>query len=341
MSSGTVRSADLSGPDGLVPSAAGRICIVGCGLKPWEHLTGEAQERIRSAGCVYHSRYNEKIVEHVRALNPRAQLVEQEDDEYMIGMFRPAMYDRMAERVVASARAGASVTVLQPGSAMVVDSVTQFILSRAAQHGLSVEVLPGVSSVDGVLATMEYDLSEGLQVILAQRLVLHRRTLDASMAAVIIQPGYYDTLWYLGAARSGPGRFGALREALLRTWPAAAPAALVLLPFQHGDRPDVLWFHLGDIELLHDRITALHTLFIPPTTAATIDESFHRRITSLDAVLAQVSRDQDGRVLESTFDEWFDSTAASDVLRDRARALAELWRTRVRAPFPVGPAEKP
>ena len=155
------------------------------------------------------------------------------------------MYDRMAGRVVASALAGASVIVLQPGSAMVVDSVTQLILSAGPRITIwAWRFLPGVSSVEGVLAAMEYDLSEGLQVILAQRLVLHRRTLDPSMAAVIIQPGYFDTLWYVGAARSGPGRFGALREALLRTWPAEAPAALVLLPFQHGERADVLSFEI-------------------------------------------------------------------------------------------------
>ena len=321
-------------------SVAGRICIVGCGLKPWAHLTGEAQERIQAATCVYHSRYNETIVEHVRALNPGAELVEQEDEEYMLGMFRPEMYERMAERVVASALAGASVIVLQPGSAMVVDSVTQFILRRAVHHGLSVEILPGVSSVEGVLAAMDYDLSEGLQVILAQRLVLHRRALDPSMAAVIIQPGYYDTLWYVGAARSAAGRFAALREALLRTWPAKAPAALVLLPFQHSDRPDVLWFELGEIESLHGRISALHTLFIPPTRAAAFDETFHRRIASYEAVLAQVSRDEQGRILETSCAEWFDSTAASDAVRERSRALADRWRSRARAPFPETPADK-
>ncbi len=306
------------------------LFLVGCGLRALDHLTREADRCLRGARVIFHSIYSRDLLAELRGLNPGARLVSQEDGEYVVGQYRPDMYRRIADRALDEARKEPGVVVLHPGSVMVVDAIARRLVARSVDLGLRVAVLPGISSVEFVLAQMGWDLAEGLQVILAQNLVLHRRRLDPLQAAVVIQPGYYDTRWFAGAPKALPRRFDALQAQLALSHPPDAPMALVLAPVAADESAHVLWFRLGRMGELAPAISPFHSLFVPPLSRPAEDPDFARRIDSWEALLDCVSVDDYGLPRQDDPRCWFDGSLAgvSAEIRSEAEALAAAWPRR-------------
>jgi precorrin-2 methylase len=314
-----------------VEASVADITDVGAGLFGARHLGRAADDVLRSARVVFCSTYNRGIAAHVRALNPRASVRSSEENEYALGMYRPDMYRRMAGVVIEAARAGPGVVLLCPGSAVVVDLVTQHLLEGARDAGQRVSVLPGISSIESVLAEVEYDASGGLQVVLAQKLVLEHRELDPTMASIVLQPGYFDTLFFAGAPRSGPGRFEALEQQLARTLSLDAPMALVITPTDVDETPSVFWFRLRSLGQLHRALSPRHTLFVPPERPAAIDAGFAARIASWKECLSRVEVDGRGTVVQQRRrDVAACFSELPPALRADSVALDKRWRSRRR-----------
>lgn len=303
------------------------ITLVGCGLRALDHLTREADRCLREARVVFHSIYSRELAADLAQRNPQAVLLAQEDGEYLVGQYRPDMYRRIADRVLAEAARGPGVVVLHPGSVLVVDAIARRLIAEGAARGLSVAVLPGVSAVEYVLAEMGWDLAGGLQVILAQNLVLYRRSLDPTQAAIVIQPGYYDTRWFAGAPLSQAGRFEALHRRLAASHPPQAPMALVLAPVAAHEAAQVLWFRRERLPELGDAITPFHTLFVPPVGSPEADPGFARRIESWDELLAHTLRDDYALPRQADPRCWFAGPpqGLADAVIAESAALAGAW----------------
>lgn len=283
-------------------------------------MSREAEDVVRGARVVFTSTYNAGLDAHVKALAPNAVLRSSDAHEYAIGAYRPAMYERMASEVLAAAREAPGVVMLAPGSALVVDRVTELVARGAREARLAVRVLPGISSIETVLAQMRYDASHGLSIVLAQRLVAERVVLDPTRAALVLQPAYYDTLFFAGAPVSRAGRYDALAEQLARTWSADAAMALVATPTAMDARARTFWFHLGELARVVPLISPRHTLFVPPERTPTIDEPFVARTRSWDAL--EIERDERGEPV---------AQRRAEVPQDLARVSRELderWQRR-------------
>jgi siroheme synthase len=307
------------------------ITIIGAGLLGARHLGQAAVDVLRTARLVFGSAYNTGMADHVRALNPQATIRPSEENEYLLGMYRPDMYRRMANAVVEAARAGPGVVLLCPGSAVVVDLVTQFVLEGAREAGLRVRILPGISSVESVLAEVGYDVSGGLQVVIAQKLVLYRLELNPSIASIVLQPAYFDTLFFAGAPRSESGRYDALEQQLARTLSPDAPMALVITPTDQDESASVFWFRLGSFGQLHRALSPRDTLFVPPERPASADPAFASRIASWQECLSRIEVDGQGAIAQQKRREVHEGLRGlSPALQAEAAALAERWRLRSR-----------
>ena len=306
------------------------ITIIGAGLRQYAQLTLEAIAALRKARSIYHSGFNGDLSALSNRWNLTATIVNLDAPEYAVGSYRPDMYARMAAAVIEEAVREPGIAVLQPGSAVVVDSVTEGILQGAAARGLSAAIIPGVSCIESVLAEVAYDAGAGVQVVQAQKLILHRQVLNPALAAVIIQPGYYDTRWWAGIGLSTAERFIALRDHLLTVYDAATEMALVLSPIQPGQAGSVFWFVLGDLPALHRLMSPFHTLFIPPTAHPDLDTAFLERIDSWDAAVAAFERDADGQPIMEPFGRAWDPHAVHlpDQIVVRAQAIAARWARR-------------
>lgn len=307
-----------------------RISIIGAGLRP-EHLTEEAKIRLAKAHRVYYSQYGHEAAVKLHSVNLAAEWINLEEDEYRLGMRRSGMYKRMAVKILRAAETHFPVAVLQPGSAIVIDTVTQIVLRKASSRGWRVEVMPGISSIEALLCKMGFDVAQGLQVVLAQDLVLRRVALSPKMATVIMQPGYYDTRFYAGDPISRPQRFSCLADELARSYPLDTPLALVLLPIASIGTATVVWCCLEHFPQFHRYICPFHTIFIPPPVRQErIDAAFQARIESWEQLLPNVQTDHKGDLLQTSPEEWFydPTTVLPEHLRNESDMLAAEWESR-------------
>ena len=290
------------------------LTLIGAGLNGFCQMTIESIEAISSARVLYYSRYNLEIEAFLEHEFPAVRRLAQEDGEYAIGAYRPEMYDRIAERVVDEAGQGPGVVALNPGSATVVDSDTQGILTIAEQRGLQVRVLSGISCIEGVLSAVGYDVAGGLQVYLAQDLALRGHRLAPEIASIVIQPGYFDTRFFAGAPRSLERRFAPIYERLAECIPPHHPMALVILAVDDRTTNRVFWFRLEDFEAVAPTISPYHTLFVPPVRPGAIDQGLLARVESWAALLEHVEVGADGAPVQQQPMDWY---------ADRHPALSE------------------
>jgi precorrin-2 methylase len=311
-----------------VPSAA--ITIIGAGLAGHWQLTCQACQTLAGARVIYLSRYSRDLPHYVREVNPRADIVDIDAEGYAIGDYRPAMYARMAARILDDGAAGPGVVLLEPGSAVVTDLVTQLLCSGADRRGISVSVVPGISSIEAVLSDLQYDISVGLQIVQAQMLVLYRQRLNPAIAAMIIQPGYYDTLWWVGFAQSKPARFQMLRDQLAESYDADRPMVLLRLRPVHPFDMTFFWFRLENLTQLYGYLSPLHTLFIPPAAEQPMDRVILDRVRSWSEALKAVECDPQGRPRQKHPRYWFeeDLRGLPISLVEQSRELAGEWRGR-------------
>lgn len=304
------------------------IVVLGAGLDRDRHLTREAEQVISSARVVFVSGHVPAVVDAVRTLAPSADLRLQETDEYGFGAHRPAMYDRIARRIVDEANTAPGVVAVQPGSAMVVDRITRLICRHAGERALRVRVLPGIGCVESVLAAVGHDVGFGVQVVLAQELFTTDLRLDPQWAAVVIQPAYFDTAHFVGAPLSAPGRFRALGERLGAHEHPDHPVALVHTAVGDGD-DQIVWIPLGELDDAGPWLSPYHSMFVPARREPVPDQLATGRTESFDELLSRVES-IDGKPIQLSPSAWLDTEAiVPPDIRRRSRALAAAWRTTV------------
>ena len=275
------------------------LTIVGGGLDPSAHLSWEACKTIREAKTIcYHGAACAVSVEQwLSNLAKEASFIDLDAPNYQVGQQRPEMYRDTAAKIVELARNGGVVS-LEPGSALVTDLVTQYALKLAEQAHLTARVLPGVSTLECMLVEFGLDPSSGLQIVLAQELVAKQIQLNPQCDSIIIQPGYYDSLWWMGLVKSRENRYEELMRTLARAFPSDAKMAMVRFPMLPGDATHKFWFQLEELPEVAPILTQLHTLFIPRVGAETRDPSFMQRIRSWEKSVRFVETDANGHPVQ-------------------------------------------
>jgi precorrin-2 methylase len=274
------------------------ISIVGGGLDSSMHLSVEACRAIRNSKVVFHGGCHERVHRWLADLARDSQVVDINIGHYQMGQYRPDIYRSMAAKVVEAARAFGAVALIEPGSAMVTDLVTRFVLDGAACAGIRTTIVPGISSLEHICVEFGIDPADGLQAILAQELVARRIELSKQLDTVVIQPGYFDTLWCAGWPRSRSTRFDALVAALALTFEPQQIMALVRFPMHPGDATHQFWFNFRDLQRLEPLITPLHTLFIPSSEKGARDPLFEARMHTWERTVQFLDTGTDGLPLQ-------------------------------------------
>ena len=138
------------------------LVILGLGPAGLERLSGEALEILRDE----HRKVIARTLEHPASRElARFRTVMGCDDLYRSRADFDAVYDAIADRVVAAAQVG-RVAYVVPGSAVVGERAVPRIRRRAAALGVAVDVFPGESFLDLVYARAGVDpIATGLQVV--------------------------------------------------------------------------------------------------------------------------------------------------------------------------------
>ena len=238
------------------------IYIAGLGVQTVDHITLETEAAIRASHEVL---YVDTGAGTRAFLEARCPIVTSlYDESYVPGAQRLAAYRHMAARVLEAALDHPPVTFAMFGHPAVFTYSSFLIADLAQVLGLTVRVLPGISSMDCLFAERMLDPGiSGLLVYEATDLLLRQRPLLPDVPTLIWQAGNLETRLH-SQRPSAPRRFTRLRDHLLRYYPPeqavmaffAAPHALL--------RSTSAEFELRDLcEQAHE-LHAGVTLYLPP-----------------------------------------------------------------------------
>jgi hypothetical protein len=241
------------------------VTVVGTGIRLATQLTPEARAAIERADELLHvaadplaSAWLDGLHDNGRSLTPL----------YESGGARTEIYSRMADEIVAPARAGRRVCAAFYGNAGVFSRPGHTAIRRARAEGIPARMLPAVSAQDCLVADLGVDPGDhGWLSYEATDFLLHRRPIDAACALV---------LWQIGVV----GETGAVTDPQYRHLDLVAERLAAV----YGTDHEVVVYEASPYpvasamvervrvaDLPSAPMAPLATLYVPPATAPSVD----------------------------------------------------------------------
>jgi hypothetical protein len=243
----------------------GSITIAGLGIHAARHPTVEVLESLRSADCVLHSVAGASVREWIQSL---ARTEEDLNRFYRDGAPRLEAYRAMADRAISLAKDGRSVVFAVYGHPCVLHTGVQLTLQDAARQNIRTRVLPGVSTIDGLLAAIGVDPGYGgLHMLEASDMVRFGRVPQTRGHVLILQVAITGSRLHARV-----GHHGERAEPLLRRLAALYPPAHPALHFrlQTNDHEETLrWTEVGRLRL--EDWSDASSLYLPPLHNEDVD----------------------------------------------------------------------
>jgi precorrin-2 methylase len=253
------------------------IVIAGLGIRGCDQVTDEVRSALRESDIVFHSVSDAITREWLQSAAPAAcDLNELYTD---LGP-RIDTYKAMAERVVDRALTGDAVMFAVYGHPCVLHTGVQLTLRAAAERGIATRILPGVSSIDGMLAAAGIDFGfGGLHVLEASDMLMYGRMPQVEGHVVILQ-----------VAVSGPrvhraqGHHGAFADHLIRRLATLYAPEHPALHFRLSTTPEhsdsLVWTTVG--QLSSQRWTNASSLYLPAGRDSRLDPVYAARFGLLE-----------------------------------------------------------
>ena len=145
------------------------IYFIGSGIYSVLHFTEEAKQCLRSCRKAFILHSDEMVHQFVRSLVADSFDLSSLYAEYSS---RSDVYSRIAEVVIDDVSAGGPrVAIVVHGHPMFLVSAIERTIERATAQSLSCEVVPGVSSLDTIMADLRIDIGYACQLYDATTLV--------------------------------------------------------------------------------------------------------------------------------------------------------------------------
>ena len=238
---------------------------VGTGMVGTQQLTREAWTALERSATVYIQNPNELVIEYFREeLDGDVRSV---DEAYREGDERIEIYDRIASAVVDAAESSeAPVALAVYGHPSVGSSAGSLLTRKAAERGVTVETIPGVSSLATLFVDLEIDPLDGLQLHEATNLLIHEYEIDEHVPLLLYQVGVVETRLQT-SKDSDPERFERLRGYLEARYGDDHEVVLARSATQPFGEPTLRRVELGELESVADTVSTLDSLYVPPAGA--------------------------------------------------------------------------
>jgi hypothetical protein len=246
------------------------IWIAGLGLTTVGQVTREVEQAMRASREVLYLDTGVATRQFLEMLCPR--LTSLYEESYAEAGARVGAYEHMAVRVVEAALDHPPVTFALHGHPLVAAHPPFLVLELAKALELRVEVLPGISAIDTILADLRLDpVVHGVQMYEATDLLLRRRPLQSDVPAIIWQIGPVETALHSDRV-SKPERFARFVAHLRQFYPARHEVVAIYCSPHPLLPPVVLRFALEDMGQHAHEIHAGFTLYVPPAGSRPIQD---------------------------------------------------------------------
>jgi hypothetical protein len=246
------------------------LWIAGLGIQTAGHVTREVEQAIRDSREVIYLDTGAATRPFLEGLCPRVTALYQQS--YSEDQPRVGAYDHMAACVVDAALDHPPVTFAIHGHPLVAVDAPFLVLELARALDLRVEVLPGISAIDTVLADLRVDpVVDGVQMYEATDLLLRRRPLMPEVPAIIWQIGPLETALHTMRV-SRPERFHRFVAHLRQFYPARHEVTAIYCSPHPLLPPTILRFALEDMPHHAEEIHAGFTLYVPPAASRAVHD---------------------------------------------------------------------
>jgi siroheme synthase len=250
--------------------ATGSLVVVGSGILASAHLTPDARHFIERADRVLYIVADPLAEAAIRKLNRKAESLA---PFYGIGKPRLRTYKQMVERILQVVRSGKRVCAAFYGNPGLFASPGHVAIQKARDEGFHAEMLPGISTLDCLIADLGVDPSQGLQSQDATAFLLRGAKCDPHNALVLWQAGGVGDIAYNAPSAK---HLPILAKALAASYGADHRIVLyeaASLPGLRFRAETITIRELPKAEVLHST-----TLFVPPLDAPPIDKRMLRRL---------------------------------------------------------------
>ncbi len=242
------------------------ITIVGLGPGGSDLWTQAARERLTSAQELWLRTTRHPGVETLRDRGVPG--IHSFDAWYDEASDFASLYDRIADHIVKLGRREEGVVYAVPGNPMVGEATVPRIRSRAAEAGLSVTIVPGLSFIEPTLTALGVDALDGLQIADAAQLTdMHHPPLNPDRPALVAQ---------LYSRRQA----AQVKLTLMSAYPDDHPVTLVRAA--GTDKEVVITCPLFELDR-QPTIDHLVTLYLPPLPRSSGLPAFQETIAHLRA----------------------------------------------------------
>jgi uncharacterized protein YabN with tetrapyrrole methylase and pyrophosphatase domain len=257
------------------------ISIVGLGMVAVRQVTREVEAALRRSREILYLDHGFGVREYLEGLCPH--VTDLYPLSYRDNEPRLDAYDRMSAAVLCTALDHAPVTFAIYGHPTVYVYPTRQITRAASYLGLSVEVLPGISSLDTMLIDLGLDPGlDGLQMYEATEALLRERPLQSDVPCLLWQVGVVESSLY-SRAQSSPERFRRLQRYLLRYYPAAHRVQVVYTSGHPLVHSEVASCSIDELPEHLAIASPVATLYIPPAEVrAIVNPELADKLTSVD-----------------------------------------------------------
>lgn len=246
------------------------VTLVGLGIRVPDHATRETERALRACREVLFVDTGVATRPWLESLAPKVTDLWAEG--YREGGPRTEVYHHQAARVLEAALDHGPVVFAMQGHPLVYAQAPRLVRRAAPLLGLSVDTLPGISSLDTLFADLGLDpCDDGLQMVEATDLLLRRRPLRPDMGLLVWQVGTLGTRLH-SEHRSLPGRFDPLREHLMRFYPPDHPVTIYFAPPLPLVPPLVHTVPLSRLGADPDRLHPGVTLYLRPAGRRPIED---------------------------------------------------------------------
>lgn len=239
------------------------VYVVGLGMVVPTHITTEADRALSRAAETYLLHFDSSVEGY---LQRRYGAVRSLGDLYEIDKPRRVTYREVAKVVLDAAQSRSPVALAMYGHPLMFVSPTKLILRDGRKQGLRVKVIPGISSLAGLMIDLEFDpADEGLQMYEATDLLLRERPLQSDVPCLIWQIGTVGSLIYECESYRSAAPLEGLSEYLMRFYPAEHKATIARTPTLAIGHPRLLEATVGGLPKLYEVVESADTLFLPST----------------------------------------------------------------------------
>jgi hypothetical protein len=237
-----------------------KLWVVGLGLMCPSHVTKRCWQALEQADQLFFISDNLEKQAWLRQLNPnfRDLMV-----HYGPNKSRTQTYQDMADDVVGCLRGGQSAALVSYGHPLVFCDPSRLAIEQTMAAGFPVEILPGISSMDCLLADLRVDSENyGLQIYEASDLLIHGVDVSSNCSQIIFQ------VPSLGDSTGGwkPGRYRGFIRVLAECLAEKFGTDHEVVLYRGANVPGQL-HHIDIVPLarLHEApMIAEYTLWVPP-----------------------------------------------------------------------------